>query len=85
MGVFIPSHFFFISVNNVQLLTLRLKDIYPHLGSVLFFVPFFLFFSFFKKMSDNNIKKHVTDYMISENESSESATKSAESVMERMC
>ncbi|KAG2213941.1 hypothetical protein INT47_001210 [Mucor saturninus] len=33
-------------------------------------------------MSDNNLGKHVTDYMISENESSSNAKKSAESVME---
>lgn len=37
-------------------------------------------------MSDNNnIGKHVTDYMISENESSPNAIKAADNIMERKC
>jgi hypothetical protein len=33
-------------------------------------------------MSDQRIEKHVTDYMISENESSPNAIKAAENIME---
>lgn len=45
------------------------------------FSPFL--YTAYGKMGDQTLEKYVTDYMISENESSSNAIKAAEKIMER--